>query len=142
MLQCPPLLPALFCPPSCLPPAPAPYQPLPSRAQRNMFVARGVEEYVSQKEGTQHQNKNHIDLILVFGGQSALSMYVCTLSYSTLRGGRGSRPFTVPKGTDQVFLRYWFGKYQEIPTEYRPKIPNRYTTLHLCENGRHFPFNN
>jgi hypothetical protein len=34
-----------------------------------------------------------------------------------------------PKCTDQVFLRYRFGKYQEIPTEYRPKIPNRYTTL-------------
>jgi hypothetical protein len=33
------------------------------------------------------------------------------------------------KCTDQVFLRYWFGKYQEIPTEYQPKIPNRYTTL-------------
>jgi hypothetical protein len=35
----------------------------------------------------------------------------------------------IPKCTDQVFLRYWFGKYQEIPTEYRPKLPNWYTTL-------------
>ncbi len=35
----------------------------------------------------------------------------------------------LPKCTDQVFLRYRFGKYQEIPTEYQPKIPNRYTTL-------------
>ncbi len=33
------------------------------------------------------------------------------------------------KCTDRVFLRYWFGKYREIPTQYRPKIPNRYTTL-------------
>jgi hypothetical protein len=33
------------------------------------------------------------------------------------------------KCTDQVFLRYQFGKYQEIPTKYRPKIPNWYTTL-------------
>ncbi len=35
----------------------------------------------------------------------------------------------IPKCTDQVFLQYRFGKYQEIPTKYRPKIPNRYTTL-------------
>jgi hypothetical protein len=35
----------------------------------------------------------------------------------------------IPKCTDPVFLRYQFGKYQEIPTKYRPKIPNRYTTL-------------
>ncbi len=32
----------------------------------------------------------------------------------------------IPKYTDQVFLWYWFGKYREIPTEYLPKIPNRY----------------
>ena len=31
----------------------------------------------------------------------------------------------VPKCTDRVFLRYRFGKYQEIPTEYQSKIPNR-----------------
>ncbi len=37
----------------------------------------------------------------------------------------------IPKCTDRVFLRYRFGKYQEIPTEYRPKIPKRYTTLVL-----------
>ncbi len=36
----------------------------------------------------------------------------------------------IPKCTDQVFLRYRFGKYQEIPTKYQPKIPNRYKTLH------------
>jgi hypothetical protein len=24
----------------------------------------------------------------------------------------------IPKCTDQVFLHYWFGKYQEIPTKY------------------------
>ncbi len=35
----------------------------------------------------------------------------------------------MPKYTDRVFLRYRFGKYQGIPTEYQPKIPNRYTTL-------------
>ncbi len=46
-------------------------------------------------------------------------------------GKKGSRQFTVPKGTDQVFLQYRFGKYREIPTEYRPKKPNRYTTLVL-----------
>ncbi len=46
------------------------------------------------------------------------------------RGKKGSRQFTIPKGTDQVFLRYRYGKYREIPTEYRPKIPKRYTTLY------------
>jgi hypothetical protein len=35
----------------------------------------------------------------------------------------------IPKCTDQVFLQYQFGKYQEIPTEYQPKIQNWYTTL-------------
>ncbi len=35
----------------------------------------------------------------------------------------------IPKCTDQVCLRYRFGKYQGIPTEYRPKIPNQYTAL-------------
>ncbi len=58
-----PLLPALFCLPSRLPAAPASYQPLPMHAQRSMFVNRGAAEYVSQKEGAQHQNKNHFDLI-------------------------------------------------------------------------------
>jgi hypothetical protein len=46
-----------------------------------------------------------------------------------LRGKRGSCQFTVPKGTDRVFLRYRFGIYQEIPTKYQPKIPYWYTTL-------------
>jgi hypothetical protein len=73
MLQPPPLLPTLFCPPSRLPPTPAPYQALPARAQRSMFVTRGAAEYVSQKEGAQHQNKNHVDHILVLGGRSVLS---------------------------------------------------------------------
>ena len=63
MLQHPPLLLALFCLPSCLPPAPAPYQPLPTRAQRIMFITRRAAEYVSQKVGAQHQNKNHFNLI-------------------------------------------------------------------------------
>jgi hypothetical protein len=35
----------------------------------------------------------------------------------------------IPKCTDQVFLRYQFGKNQEIPTEYQPKKPNWYPTL-------------
>jgi hypothetical protein len=40
----------------------------------------------------------------------------------------------IPKCTDRVFLRYRFGKYREIPTEYRPKIPKRYTQVNttLC----------
>ncbi len=51
-------------------------------------------EYVSQKEGAQHQNKNHFDLILVVGGwsRSTLSMYVCTLLYSTFEGEKGFLP--------------------------------------------------
>ena len=36
---------------------------------------------------------------------------------------------TYTESTDRVFLRYRYGNYREIPTEYRPKIPNRYTTL-------------
>jgi len=43
----------------------------------------------------------------------------------------GTAPFLIPKCTDRIFLRYRYGKYREIPTEYRPKIPNRYTTLIL-----------
>jgi hypothetical protein len=39
----------------------------------------------------------------------------------------------IPKCTDQVFLWYRFGKYQEILTEYQPNIPNRYTTLHKTQ---------
>ncbi len=35
----------------------------------------------------------------------------------------------IPKCTDQVFLRYRFGKNQEIPTKYQPKKTNRYPTL-------------
>ena len=46
-----------------------------------------------------------------------------------LRKKGGTAPFLIPKCTDRVFLRYRYGKYREIPTEYRPKIPNRYTTL-------------
>ena len=48
---------------------------------------------------------------------------------------------TYTESTDRVFLRYRYGNYREIPTEYRPKIPNRYTTLQIwvaldCERGR------
>jgi hypothetical protein len=48
-----------------------------------------------------------------------------------LRKKGGTAPFFIPKCTDRIFLRYRYGKYQEIPTEYRPKIPNRYTTLNF-----------
>ena len=43
-----------------------------------------------------------------------------------LRKKGGTAPFLIPKCTDRIFLRYRYGKYREIPTEYRPKIPNRY----------------
>jgi hypothetical protein len=98
-----PLLPALFCPPSCLPPAPAPYQPLPPRTLRSMLVTRGSIEYVSQKRGAQHQNKNCFDLILVVGGQSALPMYACTLSYSTFEGEKGFPPIDSTKRYQMSF---------------------------------------
>jgi hypothetical protein len=35
----------------------------------------------------------------------------------------------IPKCTDRDFLRYRYGKYQEIPTDTDRKIPIRYTTL-------------
>jgi hypothetical protein len=35
----------------------------------------------------------------------------------------------IPKCTDRDFLRYRYGKYQEIPTNTDWKIPIRYTTL-------------
>ena len=57
-----------------------------------MFATRGAAEYVSQKESAQHQNKHHFDLILVVGGQSVPSMYVCTLLYSTFEEGMGFPP--------------------------------------------------
>ncbi len=51
-------------------------------------------------------------------------------SWSPFRGKKGvPTKRIILKCTNQVFLRYWFGKYQEIPTEYQPKIPNQYTTL-------------
>ncbi len=46
-----------------------------------------------------------------------------------LRKKGGTAPFLIPKCTDRVFLRYRYGIYREIPTEYRPKIPIRDTTL-------------
>ena len=50
-----------------------------------------------------------------------------------LRKKGGTAPFLIPKCTDRVFLRYGIGNTGEIPTEYRPKIPNWYTTLvFLC----------
>jgi len=36
---------------------------------------------------------------------------------------------TYTESTDRVFLRYRYGNYREIPTKYRPKIPNRHTNL-------------
>ena len=33
---------------------------------------------------------------------------------------------TYTESTDRVFLRYRYGNYREIPTEYRPKIPRQY----------------
>jgi hypothetical protein len=48
-------------------------------------------------------------------------------------GKRGSRKKMMPKCTDQDFLWYWYGKYQEIPTNTNQKILIRYTTLlYLC----------
>ena len=55
-----------------------------------------------------------------------------------LRKKGGTAPFLIPKCTDRVFLRYRYGNYREIPTEYRPKIPIRDTTLenlHTIEKG-------
>jgi len=63
--------------------------------------------------------------------------------WSVQRGGR-CPPFLGKRGlppiscqifdtenTDRVFLRYGIGNTGEIPTKYRPKIPNWYTTLDL-----------
>jgi hypothetical protein len=41
----------------------------------------------------------------------------------------GSRQIYNTKITNQVFLWYWYGKYQEKTNQYRPKIPNCYPTL-------------
>jgi len=46
-----------------------------------------------------------------------------------LRKKGATAPFLVPKCTDRVFLWYGIGNTGEISTEYRPKIPNWYTTL-------------
>jgi hypothetical protein len=37
----------------------------------------------------------------------------------------------IPKCTDRDFLWYWYGKYQEIPTDTDRKIPIIYTTLKM-----------
>jgi len=55
-----------------------------------------------------------------------------------LRKKGGTAPFLMPKCTDRVFLRYGIGNTGEIPTGYRPKIPNWYTTLantHIMFSG-------
>jgi hypothetical protein len=45
---------------------------------------------------------------------------------------------TYTESTDRVFLRYRYGNYREIPAEYRPKIPNRYTTLVISQRNHNF----
>ena len=44
---------------------------------------------------------------------------------------RGSRQNFDTENTDQVFLRYRYGKYREIPTDTDQKIPIRDATLHF-----------
>ena len=44
------------------------------------------------------------------------------------------------KCTDRVFLRYGIGNTGEIPTEYRPKIPNWYTTLVMLPITRYHKY--
>ena len=48
-----------------------------------------------------------------------------------LRKKGATAPFLIPKCTDRVFLRYGIGNTGEIPTKYRLKIPNWYTTLQV-----------
>ncbi len=43
----------------------------------------------------------------------------------------------IPKCTDQDFLRYRYGKYQEIPTDTNRKIPIRHTTLIFYHDNPH-----
>ncbi len=52
-----------------------------------------------------------------------------------LRKKGATAPFLIPKCTDRVFRRYGIGNTGEIPTEYRPKIPNWYTTLEISVRG-------
>jgi hypothetical protein len=88
--------------------------------QQSMFLRRRV-----------HSIRIRIILILFW----LLEVRACSLCmfvlYRTLllRGKGSSCQFTVPKGTDEVFIRYRFDKYQEIPTEYQPKILNWYINL-------------
>jgi len=49
---------------------------------------------------------------------------------------RGSRKIFDIENTDRVFLRYGIGNTGEIPTEYRPKILNWYTTLIFFHFGK------
>jgi len=42
---------------------------------------------------------------------------------------RGSSQIFDTENTDRVFLQCGIGNTGEIPTKYRPKIPNWYTTL-------------
>jgi hypothetical protein len=41
------------------------------------------------------------------------------------RGKRAPAKILIPKSTNQDFLRYWYGKYQENTNQYQPKIPNQ-----------------
>ncbi len=47
-------------------------------------------------------------------------LFVLYLLYSTFEGKKGFPPIYSTESTDRVFLRYWYGNYQEIPTEYQP----------------------
>jgi hypothetical protein len=40
-----------------------------------------------------------------------------------LREKRDYAKFSIPKRTNQVFLWYWYGKYQKNTNPYQPKIP-------------------
>jgi len=50
---------------------------------------------------------------------------------------KGSRQIFDTENTDRVFLWYGIGNTGEIPTEYRPKILNWYTTLEVALVASH-----
>ena len=118
-------LPSFACPPTCPAPLP-PRQPLRARAKKYVCHKGGGRVCFSEGGHCAASEKESIGSywLLQVGARSHFTFHTLLL-----REKKGSRQFTVPKGTDRVFLRYWFGKYQEIPTKYRSKIPKLYTTL-------------
>ncbi len=113
-----PLLPALpSAPRPCLLPAPA-------RARPKKYVCHKEGGRVCFSEGgcAASEKKSFRSYLGCRRSERSRStllfMFVLYLLYSTFEGKKGFLLIYSTESTDQVFLWYRYGNYQEIPTEY------------------------